>query len=211
MIYKSRFNQRRSKDEWHVSAAILSQFLWVMEKETEARRQIDGGINTKGEVRGMKGRWKEKTSEMCEAGTVKTPEKSWPTLQAECRAVEIDVNAAPADIAEVSPLVLHTASTPYYPALWLQLLLKQKHITASLIGVLTKARTEVSKLFHNGTLLWTQMYTEFTKAIIEWVQQPCASLRGFSHDMLFLLFHKCLMSMTCLPLLHVCLRRWPNL
>lgn len=47
-----------------------------MEKETEARRQNDGGINTKGEVRGMKGRWKEKTSEMCEAGTVKTPEKS---------------------------------------------------------------------------------------------------------------------------------------
>lgn len=60
LIYKGRFNQRRSKDEWHVGAAIWSRFLWVMEKETEARRQNDGGINTKGrwEVR-REGRWKK--------------------------------------------------------------------------------------------------------------------------------------------------------
>lgn len=187
MIYKGRFNQRRSKDEWHVSAAILSQFLWVMENETEARRQNDGGINTKGKWEVWRGDGR-KTSEMCEAALVKTPEKSWPTLQAECRAGEIDVNAAPADIAEVSPLVLHTAITHSYPARWLQRLLKQTHITASLVGVLTKACTEVSKLFHNGTLLWTQMCTGFTTTPRALAQQPCASLWGFSPDMLFCCF-----------------------
>lgn len=86
------------------------------------------------------------------------------------------------------PLVLHTAITHFYPALWLQRLLQQKHITASMVGALTKACTEVSKLFHNGTLLWTQMCTGFTATLRALAQQPCASPLGFSPDMLFCSF-----------------------
>lgn len=148
---------------------------------------------------------------MCEAALVKTPEKSWPTLQAECRAREIDVNAAPADIAEVSPLVLHTAITHSYPALWLRRLLKQKHITASSVGVLTKACTEVSKLFHNGTLLWTPVCAGFTATPRAWATTALRKSPGIRSWHALLLFHNRPMSVTRLPLLRVCLRRWPNL
>lgn len=158
---KGRFNQRRSKDEWHCQCCNFVSISVSNGEEKKGRPgdKNDGGINSEGRWEVRRGGVKEKSSEMCEAAMVKTPEKSWPTLRVECRAAAIDVNAAPADIAEVSLSVRHTAITHSYPAFWL--LLKQKHITASLVGLmLTKACTEVSKneFFHNGTLLWTPMH-----------------------------------------------------